>query len=229
MNTSDIHDLIAPYALDALDPAEKAEFEAHLAGCATCQAELAELTDGVDILAGAAAADVPDLMRRRVLNAIEDTPQVTVQSAPRLGRWMTVAVAAVVVAAVAIGAFISGSGLDADDIITAGDATRYELLATDALATPSASVNFYFSNIEGAGVIRASGLPDLSDDLTYQAWLVGDGDPIPSGLFQAADGDATLIIDEGFEGAQLIAITIEPAGGSPAPTTDVLLFAEIGA
>ena len=237
MNTNDIHDLVAPYALDALDEGERAAFEAHLATCDRCTAELAELSDGAALLAADAADDVPEMMRRRVFAAIEDTPQVSAtpgvaspDQASRLRRWTAVAVAAVIIAAVAIGGFITRSGLDANDIITAADATRYELLVTDALsAAPGVNVDFFYSPGRDAGVIRATGLPEVGEDQTYQAWLVGDGDPIPSGLFRPSGGDATLIIEEGFEAAQLIAVTVEPAGGSPAPTTDVLLFADIGA
>ena len=36
-----IHELTAGYALDALDPAEREAYEAHLDGCAQCQEELA--------------------------------------------------------------------------------------------------------------------------------------------------------------------------------------------
>ena len=36
------HDELAAYAVDALDPDERAAVEAHLDGCAPCRAELAE-------------------------------------------------------------------------------------------------------------------------------------------------------------------------------------------
>ena len=52
-----LHELTAGYALDALDPAEREAFEAHLEGCEQCQEELAsfwEVTGGL-----AAAADGP--------------------------------------------------------------------------------------------------------------------------------------------------------------------------
>ena len=39
--TTDLHSLVAPYALDALDPHERARYEAHLEDCADCRSELA--------------------------------------------------------------------------------------------------------------------------------------------------------------------------------------------
>ena len=39
----DIHSLVGAYAVDALDDAERARFEEHLATCAECRAEVASL------------------------------------------------------------------------------------------------------------------------------------------------------------------------------------------
>ncbi len=41
----DLHEQVAAYALDALDDDERRAYEAHLAGCEQCRAELAGLTD----------------------------------------------------------------------------------------------------------------------------------------------------------------------------------------
>jgi anti-sigma-K factor RskA len=58
----DLHELLAAYALDALDADERRAFEEHLAGCEPCRADLAQLTGTVGALGlgfavvGAAAA-----------------------------------------------------------------------------------------------------------------------------------------------------------------------------
>ncbi len=39
--TTDLHSLMAPYALDALDPDERLRFENHVEQCPTCRSELA--------------------------------------------------------------------------------------------------------------------------------------------------------------------------------------------
>lgn len=44
-------------------------------------------------------------------------------------------------------------------------------------------------------------------------------------MFLPANGAAELLITDGFEDAELLGITGEPAGGSPAPTGDVILLA----
>ena len=44
-NTPEIHALSGAYAVDALDPAERALFEEHLASCAACRAEVTSRQD----------------------------------------------------------------------------------------------------------------------------------------------------------------------------------------
>ena len=48
---NDIHELVAPYALDALDAEERAEFERHLADCEPLLTRAAELQDTAASLA----------------------------------------------------------------------------------------------------------------------------------------------------------------------------------
>ncbi|MFJ6087305.1 anti-sigma factor domain-containing protein [Streptomyces sp. NPDC092369] len=72
----DLHSLAAPYALDALDPAERARFEKHLRTCAVCAAEVRALTEDAVRLAWSTAAPPPAAMRDRVLAAVRTTPQV---------------------------------------------------------------------------------------------------------------------------------------------------------
>lgn len=74
---ANLHALTGAYALDALEPAERAEFEAHLAGCAECAEEVAGLRGTAVRLAGAARVAPPAALRERVLAAVARTPQVT--------------------------------------------------------------------------------------------------------------------------------------------------------
>jgi anti-sigma-K factor RskA len=61
----------AGYALGTLDPAEYAEFRAHLSECAACAATVRSLLPVVGALANAAPpADPPDALRARVLERV---------------------------------------------------------------------------------------------------------------------------------------------------------------
>ena len=65
---TDIHELTAGYALDALDPAEREAFEQHLDGCAKCQEDLAAFWEVSGALAVAAAGPEPSPeLRDRIL------------------------------------------------------------------------------------------------------------------------------------------------------------------
>ncbi|MFJ1975159.1 anti-sigma factor domain-containing protein [Streptomyces sp. NPDC087903] len=71
----DIHSLAAPYALDALESAERVRFEKHLKNCDRCGAEVRALSEDAVRLAWSTAAPAPAAMRDRVLAAVRATPQ----------------------------------------------------------------------------------------------------------------------------------------------------------
>lgn len=85
----------------------------------------------------------------------------------------------------------------------------------------------YWADSVGKAVIVSDGLPQIADDQSYELWFVrGDESPIPAGAF-AASGQRTetWILDGEMEPGDTIAITIEPAGGSPTgePTSDAVV------
>lgn len=92
---------LGAYVLGALEPADIAEVEEHLATCAECRAEVAELSKLTDLLGEVppeAFLDGPpedgELMLQRTLREVRSSP------APkkRRSRWLTVAAALVVFA-----------------------------------------------------------------------------------------------------------------------------------
>ena len=66
----DLHHLSGAYAVDALDDAERASFEQHLAGCADCRAEVAELSATAGSLASLTETTPPPSLRDSVLSGI---------------------------------------------------------------------------------------------------------------------------------------------------------------
>ena len=72
-------------------------------------------------------------------------------------------------------------------------------------------------------VISMTGLPEPDAGRAYQLWLMGDHDPIPAGTMEAGQvGPSPAAMISDIRGSAQIGITNEPAGGSPAPTGDVL-------
>ncbi len=64
----------------------------------------------------------------------------------------------------------------------------------------------------------------------FQAWLI-EGEPVPVGTLRpSADGMGFLILQyqgEPVNDFSVIGVTVEPPGGSPLPTTDPIIVAEI--
>ena len=66
----DLHHLSGAYAVDALDDAERTAFEQHLAVCADCRAEVAELSATAQSLTALTEATPPPSLRASVLSGI---------------------------------------------------------------------------------------------------------------------------------------------------------------
>ena len=66
----ELHGLAGPYALDALDDAERAVFEEHLATCPDCEAEVHSLSLAATELSHISATAPPPQLRADVLASI---------------------------------------------------------------------------------------------------------------------------------------------------------------
>ena len=86
MNTDEIHGLSGAYAVDAVDDVERAQFEAHVAGCTECRAEVASLRAAAGELALLTVTAPTSSLRASVLRDISSVrplpPQVRSEEAP---------------------------------------------------------------------------------------------------------------------------------------------------
>jgi anti-sigma-K factor RskA len=81
-----------------------------------------------------------------------------------------------------------------------------------------------------AVTIDVTGLPDLPDDQTYQLWaLAGEQPRSLDVLPDASAGQPQLVTKSTQPGENAVAITVEPAGGSAAPTLPIIWQAKLGA
>ncbi|MBC8076870.1 MAG: anti-sigma factor [Chloroflexales bacterium] len=83
------------------------------------------------------------------------------------------------------------------------------------------------------GAALAARLKPLAADRTYQVWLLaGDQPPTSAGLLAvSASGDGVLLLPASqptLSEAAVFAITIEPSGGSAAPTTTPIVSSPFG-
>jgi Anti-sigma-K factor rskA, C-terminal/Putative zinc-finger len=69
---SEIHGAVGSYVVNALDPDELEEFEAHLAACPTCTREVQEFAETAAELSLLASAAPPPALRASILTAISE-------------------------------------------------------------------------------------------------------------------------------------------------------------
>ena len=203
-----MHGLVAGYALDALAPEEERAFETHLRDCERCRDQLAAFTEPAAALAFAAppAAPTPAL-RGRILSAARDERPNVVPLRP---RW---AVPAAVAAAVATSAAV-GLGIWAG-ILQSQSPAGGQALATVPLRGASGSLVL---SSGGQAALVLSGLAPTPAGKTYEAWVVLPRRTLPAGLFTTATGAASLRLTRSVPAGATVALTLEPAGGSAAPT-----------
>jgi hypothetical protein len=108
-------------------------------------------------------------------------------------------------------------------VLTAPDLIRFNLTSTLA---DGSSAQVLWSRTRGV-VLSGSRLAGPGPDKTYQLWLVTNAQSVSAGLFVPdATGRATLVVDPPPKVPGPVvgaAITIEPAGGRPTPTGQMLL------
>lgn len=245
---ADLHHLAAAYALDALDPEERRRFEAHYPTCEICSDEVRDHRETAALLAApTATAPSPDL-RDRVLAEIARTRQIAPQVPDRVVdladrrrsrtgmSWPSAllgAAAALLIAVIGVVALRGGPAEvpDADlvALLSAPDATVSALAGgAGSDDAGSGTVSVVWSVERGTVAVVGDGLAALDADETYALWALDEaGNAAPSLLFDP-DGDGTATVvgelavgpDDGEPSGW--GVTIEPAGGSPQPTGDII-------
>ncbi|HEY4236433.1 MAG TPA: anti-sigma factor [Gaiellaceae bacterium] len=192
----DAHDLTAAYALDALDPDEAEAYERHLSQCAECREQLAELSETASALAFSAVAPAPPArLRASILEAAaaERTNVVPLVRRRWVSRGLAVAAAAAACIAVGLGVSLSQS------------------------SHPPQSWTVAVGQ-NGKATISVSGLASAPQGKTYEAWVISAGHAArPAGLFSGSTGAVHL--SGTVPRRAVVAVTLEPAGGSKKPTT----------
>jgi hypothetical protein len=244
-------DQAAAYVLGALTPAERQAFEAHLATCVRCAAEVRSLALVSVALAQAVPAAEPSAPVRARLLARLCARHVLIH----LG-WL--AAAASVALAVALGGYslqlrgrvatlqsrlreatlraeagerqmadVRRTAADAQSsllVLAAPDLARIDLAGQPA--APTATARAFWSRTRGL-VFTASNLPPPPPGRAYQLWvLTAQPAPISAGMLTL---DASGRVNARFETPPdlprpvAMAVTLEPEGGVPSPTGDKYL------
>jgi len=226
-----ILDLLPAYALGILDPDEISAVEKHLAECTLCQMELrAYEAVTADLALASPLVSPPPQLEQQILDAV--TPP-TPAPEPWWRRWLdalrrpgySLAAAS---AALALVLLISNLVL-----ITRVNTLENQLAALSQAGlgavslsgseiAPQARAILVMDKDAPVGLLVADDLPPLDESHAYQLWLISpDGRRESGGVFRVDDrGHGSLEIQSPGPLQQYAAfgVTIEPAGGSPAPT-----------
>ncbi len=227
---ADVHSLTGPYVLDALPGDERAAFEAHLADCAACRAEVAELTSAAARLGDAVAEPPPSRLKANVMSAVANTRQLPPRTepagaAPRFSRRNLLALAAGTVIVAAAGAVAFDQHREAAESREATEQLLSLLAEPDARTvrgpvTGGGTATVVLSRRRDAAVVVLGDVPAAPEGKVYQLWFIDAARHARSvGLLGREPGRVATTRLTGLAGAALFGVTIEPDGGSPQPTT----------
>ena len=105
-------------------------------------------------------------------------------------------------------------------VLAAPDATMLT-----AQVSSGGSATIVMSHRDGALVFTAAGLPGLDPSHRYELWLMSPSGPVPAGLLPASrHGMSGPMVISGLSAGDKVGLTVEPAVGSPHPTTAPILM-----
>lgn len=225
-------ELIPAYALGAADNEERRAVEKHLASCRTCCDLLASYQGIEHALAFAVApASAPfrlthDL-HRRIGQAGSAVPHRSLLRRPAL----IFGLATLVLLLLTNVYWANRVGrIERETSVLAAIVEAPGIPLTGDAGLPDSRGVFYLPTDATHGLLCVYDLPALPAEQTYQAWLIREGRRVSAGLFRVnAEGYGVLLIRGGepLQAFDALAITIEPAGGSPAPTTPHVMGGEL--
>jgi len=239
MSAHDELKALAPgYVLGSLDSEDQRAFETHLAGCAECAAEVASLRPVMAALASAVPQVTPRAeVRRRIVNDHSSHAGAGVKTSPDIvavASWL--AMAAAIVLAIGVGAYavrLQRQVANLQARFSEAEATTAVLAAPDLAridlqgqpAAPDARARALWSRSRGL-VFTAANLPPAPAGKSYQVWVVTAQAPVSAGLLMPdamGGGTQYYMTPADIEPPVAVAVTLEPAGGVPAPTGDKYL------
>lgn len=96
---------------------------------------------------------------------------------------------------------------------------KIPLLGTPA--SPNSKAVIYWNSATGTTYVNTAMLPQAPSDKQYQLWAMVNGKPVDLGVISK---DSSFTAQKLVQNATAFAITLEPIGGTPQPTTDMLVL-----
>lgn len=216
--------LTGAFALDAVTPREREALAQALAGSESLRTEVTELTDtAVELGLAIPPVTPPASLRASILDAVESLPQDVSRRRSRPaaesgGRWSRLGV--VLAAAAAVLGLVAGGiaiGHFTNPMTVLANSQDMEKVTDEVDGGGIATV--MWSKSMGQAAVTVEGIGPLPRDFVYQLWYMGDT-VRPAGTFTE---DMTMLLQGELLPGDEIGISIEPAGGSPEPTSTPIL------
>jgi anti-sigma-K factor RskA len=232
---AETHELIAGYALDALDPDDTARAKKLLETSEEAREELRALSDVAAAMATAASgpAPRPELRDRIIDSARAEQQSVVSLEAHRPSRLAPVLGGAAAVAAVVallLGLWGASAVRDRDDARSALDRER---AVAAVLADPDARTvsletgdGRLVVDDDGGAVLVLDGTGPAPEGKTYEVWVSDGSEPVRAGLFDGANARDVVPVEQTVDSGSRVLVTVEPAGGVDAPTTDPIVVSQ---
>jgi len=218
------HDLVAAYALDAVDDVERRRFEKHLATCASCRNELEHLRDAAASLSVPSSTAPPAHLRDEILRAVAtdaETREATRPVSRPSRRLFLTGAAATVVGVGGVGLWRNRRDeqpVTAQDILD--DETSQKSRTTYAGSTVTVA-----RNSKGQGAIRFEPALAPATGHAYTMWTGSTPNHmVNSGQFDRDGRQSTMLLNADMREVRIVAATLEKAGTTPRqPTSDPVL------
>jgi anti-sigma-K factor RskA len=244
-----LRDLLGAYALGAVDADEAAQMRAFIEQDAAAEAELAELLAAVSVLPELAEpmTPPPGLRDRIATAALADLPATSPAFAPPLSQapvmreappattsvvrpepafWQRASAWATATAAlllICIGLLAWNMQLR-NEIATTPQVQTMALAPTDM--APDAEGEVKYMPQEGVLLLNVRDLPPLPEGYVYEVWLIGDGNPVPAGVFDNPTAQHAIAMDRSQ--FHTLAVTMEPGPmGTEVPTSELYATASL--
>lgn len=231
---AEAHELIAGYALDALEPADRARAKELLERSEEARDELRALTETTAAMATAASGPAPPAaLRDRILDAARADRETVVPLAsrrrPRLVPVLGAVAAATAVVAVALGLWGLSVSSDLDDsraALAQAQAAAAVLASPDArdVALQQGDGSLVVSGTDAVLVLSSMDAAPVGK--TYEVWVLDGETPVRAGLFSGGGQRDVVPVDGSVAPGAKVLVTLEPAGGVDAPTTSPIVASE---
>ena len=244
MNQERFEDLKDSYVLGALPEEERLEFERYLGAHPELQADVEDIGAVAGLLAlSPREQEPPPELRRRIMEVVEAEAEASHPDTSRRSwlaglreavgaRDLALAAAAVLVVGLfSWGMLLQGEVRDLQGRVQSLQSQPQgpQMIALGGAGTKQGA-RAELVTLEGdRAVLVAENMPPVPEGKTYQIWVIKGEAPKPSGLFEPRGESVAAVVETPVEGADAVAVTVEPEGGSKEPTTDPMLVGKVKA